>query len=122
MNKYLLILPVALLVTYSQVAMKWRAGVTETAATGTFSQRFIELVTDPVILSAYAAALLASFAWLYVVTRLPLSTAFPLYIGVTFVMVMFCGWFFLSEAITLTKVVAVLLILSGILVGAIGDA
>jgi multidrug transporter EmrE-like cation transporter len=122
MNKYLLILPVALLVTYSQVAMKWRAGVTETAATGTFSRRFIELVTDPVILSAYAAALLASFAWLYVVTRLPLSTAFPLYIGVTFVMVMFCGWFFLSEAITLTKVVAVLLILSGILVGAIGDA
>lgn len=122
MNKYLLIFPVALLVTYSQVAMKWRAGVTETAATGTFSRRFIGFVTDPVILSAYAAALLASFAWLYVVTRLPLSTAFPLYIGVTFVMVMFCGWFFLSEAITLTKVVAVLLILSGILVGAIGDA
>jgi|688.fasta_scaffold06363_3 multidrug transporter EmrE-like cation transporter len=122
MNKYLLILPVALLVTYSQVAMKWRAGVTETAATGTFSRRFIGFVTDPVILSAYAAALLASFAWLYVITRLPLSTAFPLYIGVTFVMVMFCGWFFLSEAITLTKVVAVLLILSGILVGAIGDA
>ena len=122
MNKYLLILPVALLVTYSQVIMKWRTGVAETVATWTLSERFFKFVTDPVIISAYAAALLASFAWLFVVTKLPLSTAFPLYIGITFVMVMFCGWFFLSETITITKVVAVLLILSGVLVGVSGDA
>jgi multidrug transporter EmrE-like cation transporter len=121
-NKYLLILPVALLVTYSQVIMKWRTGVTETVATWTLSERFFKFVTDPVIISAYAAALLASFAWLFVVTKLPLSTAFPLYIGITFVMVMFCGWLFLSETITITKVVAVLLILSGVLVGVSGDA
>ena len=102
--------------------MKWRTGVTETVATWTLSERFFKFVTDPVIISAYAAALLASFAWLFVVTKLPLSTAFPLYIGITFVMVMFCGWFFLSETITITKVVAVLLILSGVLVGVSGDA
>ncbi len=77
---------------------------------------------DPVILSAYAAALVASFAWLFVVTKLPLNVAFPVYIGVTFAMVLLGGWFFLSEALTTTKLVAVLLIFSGIVLGVTADA
>lgn len=122
MRYYLMILPIALLVTYSQLIVKWRSGAAEQLVSASFLQHLIKFITDPVILSAYAAALIASFAWLYVVTKLPLTVAFPAYIGVTFAMVLLGGWFFLSETLTATKLVAVLLIFSGIVIGVTADA
>jgi multidrug transporter EmrE-like cation transporter len=121
-KNYLLILPIALLVTYSQLIVKWRSNAMESLVSTTFPQRLARFLTDPIILSAYAAALLASFAWLYVVTQLPLTVAFPVYIGVTFAMVLFGGWFFLSETISVTKIAAILLILCGIALGMSADA
>lgn len=121
MKTYLLILPVALLVTYSQLIMKWRSSTVEHQVTQDFSKQLIQFLSDPVIISAYGAALFASFAWLYVVTKLPLTVAFPVYIGVTFAMVLLGGWFFLSETLTATKLVAVLLIISGIVLGVASD-
>lgn len=122
MKNYLLILPIAVLVTYSQIIVKWRAGAKDQLATSSFSQHLATFMTDPVILSAYGAALVASFAWLFVVTKLPLTVAFPVYIGVTFAMVLLGGWFFLSETLTATKLVAVLLIFGGIVLGVTSDA
>jgi multidrug transporter EmrE-like cation transporter len=121
-KNYLLILPIALLVTFSQLIVKWRSNTDEAVAGLTYSQHLMKYLLDPVILSAYAAALFASFAWLYVVTRLPLMVAFPVYIGITFVMVLFGGWFFLAEAMSATKLVAVFLILCGIALGMSADA
>ena len=122
MKNYSLILPIALLVTYSQLIVKWRSNGMESLVGTSFAERIAIFLTDPVILSAYAAALLASFAWLYVVTQLPLTVAFPVYVGVTFVMVLFGGWFFLSETISLTKTAAILLILCGVALGMSADA
>jgi multidrug transporter EmrE-like cation transporter len=119
---YLLIFPIALLVTFSQLIVKWRSNTTESVVGLTFSQQFVKFVVDPIVLLAYVAALVASFAWLYVVTRLPLTVAFPVYIGVTFAMVLLGGWYFLAEAMNTTKVVAVLLILCGIALGLRADA
>lgn len=117
-----MILPIALLVTYSQLMVKWRSSVVDHLPSSGFLQHLIKFISDPVILSAYAAALFASFAWLYVVTKLPLTVAFPVYIGVTFAMVLLGGWFFLSEMLTITKLIAVLMILSGIVLGVTSDA
>ena len=122
MRNYLMILPIALLVTYSQLIVKWRSSVVDQLPGAGFLQHLIRFISDPVILSAYAAALFASFAWLYVVTKLPLTVAFPVYIGVTFAMVLLGGWFFLSETLTATKLIAVLLIFSGIVLGVTADA
>lgn len=122
MNNYLLILPIAMLVTYSQLIVKWRAGVVEYSQATSFGASLLRFLTDPVILSAYAAALIASFAWLYVVTRLPLTVAFPAYIGVTFVMVLFGGWFFLAESMSSLKIIAIGMILAGIALGLHADA
>lgn len=117
-----MILPIALLVTYSQLMVKWRSNAVEDFVASSFPQYLVKFLTDPVILSAYAAALLASFAWLYVVTRLPLTVAFPVYIGVTFAMVLLGGWFFLGETLTATKIIAVVLIMCGIVLGVTADA
>ncbi len=123
MKNYLLILPVALLVTYSQIIVKWRVNnMTTDAHSAGLTFRLLKYLADPFIFSGYASALLASVFWLYVVTKLPLTVAFPVYIGITFLMVLLGGIVFLSEAITLTKLLAVVLILAGIALGLSADA
>ena len=120
MKNWLLILPVALLVAYSQVVVKWwtlnNSGVEKVDTV----RALLAFVTDPMVISAYGAGLIGSFAWLVVLTRLPLSIAFPVYIGVTFILVVIGGSVFLAEAITPPKVCAILLILTGIAIGAKG--
>lgn len=121
-SNYWLILPIALLVTFGQLLAKWRS------ATGDYSgavgelQTFTRLVTDPVMISAYGVGFIANVGWLYVLTKLPLTIAFPVYMGVTFAFVLLGGSLFLSETISLTKVVAVLLILGGVMLALHADA
>ncbi|MGS2716905.1 hypothetical protein ACVBE9_01920 [Eionea flava] len=122
MKIYLLILPVALLVTYSQLIVKWRMNSIEYDTTENFVQRIINMLGDPFVLSGYGAALFASFAWLYIVAKLPLTVAFPIYIGVTFSMVIVGGWVLLGEELNSTKIIAVLLIFVGILIGVTSDS
>ena len=117
-----MIFPIALLVTYSQLIVKWRSNKGEEFVAHSFQQHLAKFLADPVILSAYGVALIASFAWLYVVTKLPLTVAFPVYIGVTFAMVLLGGWYFLGETLTTTKVLAIMLIMGGIVLGVAADA
>ena len=121
MKTYLLILPIALLVTYSQLAVKWRVSSEVYVATDGLLQRLLQMLKDPIILSAYIAAFLASCAWLYIVVKLPLTIAFPIYIGVTFAMVILGGWALLGEDLNGIKLIAVLLIFSGIVLGVSSD-
>ena len=119
MRIFLSIFPIALLMAYSQIIVKWRAlqlGTSESDETSLWGRMF-NLLSDPLILSAYVAGLLASFIWLFVLAKLPLVIAFPVYIGVTFVLVLVGGWVFLSETITLVRILAASLILSGIVLG-----
>lgn len=117
MKFYLLIIPVALLVAYSQIIMKLHAPSEISGENGRVISRVLLSLLDPWILSAYFSALFASFAWLFVVTKLPLTTAFPVYIGVTFLMVIAGGWVFLSEAVTMPKLIAAALIFIGVAIG-----
>lgn len=118
MKNYLLILPVAFLVAYSQLIVKWRTlQLPNTNNNKGIIDFLLGLLSDPIIFSAYVAALFASFAWLFVVTKIPLSTAFPIYIGITFAIVICGGYFFLNEQINIMKISAIILIFFGILVG-----
>jgi len=119
MKILLSVLPIAFLVAYSQVIIKWRMLGSDVSAIESLKlgERIFRYLSDPIIVSAYAAALLASFVWLYVITKLPLVVAFPIYIGMTFVLVILGGWLFLSESITTLKILSVFLILLGIIVG-----
>ncbi|AJP57258.1 hypothetical protein UC34_10070 [Pandoraea vervacti] len=115
MKSLLLVIPVALLVAYSQIMIKFRAaGV---VAGDTLTSKLAVMLRDPLIVSAYGAAFLASIAWMVIVTRLPLAVAFPIYIGVTFVMVIIGAHWFLGEQISLATVTAASLILAGITIG-----
>ena len=119
MRILLFVFPIALLVAYSQIVVKWcmlGADVVQMQNLDMF-QRILKYFSNPIILSAYAAALLASFVWLYVIAKLPLIVAFPVYIGITFLLVVIGGWIFLSENVTAMRIVSILLILIGIILG-----
>ncbi len=122
MKYYLPILPIALLVSYSQLIVKWRAQSGAGPAADGIVPRLLAFLMDPILMSGYAAALIASFVWLFVVARLPLAVAFPVYIGLTFLMVLLGSHVILGESLGWTKIIAALLILGGILLGMSADA
>jgi multidrug transporter EmrE-like cation transporter len=53
-----------------------------------------------------------------VISKISLSIGFPIYIGSTFLLVFIGSWFFLDESISLVRLLAALLILAGIILGA----
>ena len=119
MKMLILIFPVALLVAYSQVIVKWRMlriGAIDMQAMPLL-MRLLKYFSDPFILSAYGAAFFSSLVWMYIVTKFPLAVAFPVYIGITFILVIVGGWYFLSEAVSLIRIASVTLILTGIVLG-----
>jgi multidrug transporter EmrE-like cation transporter len=120
-SNYWLILPIALLVTFGQLLVKWRSAAGSPFADGGAVQNFMRFVADPVNLAAYAAGFLANLGWLYVVTKLPLTVAFPVYMGTTFTFVLVGGWLVLGEPMTLVKITAVHLILGGMILAMYAD-
>lgn len=120
MKIFLYTIPVAILVAYSQLIVKWRTQVgVDSAVTANTLDKFISYFSDPYIISAYVAALLSSFIWLIVIQRIPLSTGFPIYIGSTFLLVILGSWMLLGEAISPMRLLAATLILAGIILGGV---
>jgi multidrug transporter EmrE-like cation transporter len=121
-TNYWLILPIALLVTLGQLLAKWRSLTGGYQGSGSELHAFARLVTDPVMIAAYGVGFLANVGWLYVLTKVPLTIGFPVYMGVTFAFVLLGGWAFLGEPLSLAKVVAVLMIMSGVVLALHADA
>ena len=119
MDVLLRILPTVALVAYSQIVVKWRVETVHEAASETSAgfYRYIAYLLDPFILSAYLAALVGSFFWLYTVSKLPLAQAFPIYQGLIFVAVVAGSAGLLHEPLTTPKLVGAGLILAGVAIG-----
>lgn len=113
------ILPIALLVAYSQLIVKWRTSVVKLGVPENQAvlDKLVAYLLDPYIFSGYIAALLGSFLWLFVISKISLSIGFPIYIGITFLLVMLGSWLILHEAITPIKLIAVGMIFVGITLG-----
>ena len=103
---------------YSQLVVKWRtqSGFVSQIE-GSTLDRYIAYFSDIYIISAYLVGLLASFIWLAVISRIPLSIGFPIYIGSTFLLVLLGSWVLLSESISPVRLLAASLILAGIILG-----
>lgn len=115
------VLPIALLIAYSQLIVKWRTSIVNltSAEDHHTMEKLMQYLCDPYILSGYIATLAGSFLWLFVISKITLSIGFPIYIGITFLLVIVGSWLILHESMTLIKLIAVLLILVGITLGAI---
>jgi multidrug transporter EmrE-like cation transporter len=106
---------------YGQLILKWRIAHFGPLPADTDEKfRFlISLLFDPAIFSGFAAAFLASLAWMAAMTKFDLSHAYPL-MSLNFVIVLlFSGWL-LNEPVTLQKVLGITLIILGTVVAARG--
>lgn len=110
-----------MLTVYGQIAIKWQVLKVGSLPEGTAEKIsfMLHLLLNPWIVSALAAAFLASFFWMAAMTKLQLSHAYP-FMGLTFVVVMLASGFFFHEPITTLKVVGVALIVPGLVVASQG--
>lgn len=116
-----LIIPIALMVAYSQLIVKWRTSMVDFSSNQnlTIIKRLLSYIQDPYILSGYVMALLGSFLWLIVISKIPLSIGFPIYIGCTFLLVILGSLIWLNEPFSIYKLVAATLIFIGIVIGVV---
>lgn len=120
-HAYAMVFLTVALTVYGQFVIKWqvmRAGALPPA----FEDRLTflaRILLNPWVVSALAAAFLASMTWIMAMTRLEISRAFPL-TATTFVCVIFGGAVLFHEPITSPKVIGACLIILGIIVGSQG--
>ena len=108
------ILATVCLTVYGQIVIKTRIG-----AHGALPQNLdgklwflVGLLFDPLIFSGFAAAFLASFAWMAAMTKFELSHAYP-FMSLNFVIVLLLSGWLLSEPISPQKIIGVALIVCG---------
>lgn len=108
--------PTILFVVYAQLITKWRIGVISEAIQNSpdkISRLFIYL-KDPLILSTYIAALAGSVAWIFVVEKYEIAVAFPIYVGLTVLLMAVSGSILFSEHITALRIIGMILIVLGV--------
>ena len=118
---YLYILATIAFTVYGQLILKWRIatmGPLPTNVVGKVSF-LISLLFDPLIASGFAAALMASFAWMAAMTKFELSHAYP-FMSMNFVFVLLLSGWLLNEPITFQKAFGVALIVLGTVVASSG--
>lgn len=115
---YIYIIGTVFFTVYGQLIVKWqvsKAGNLPLDINGKISF-FTHLLSNFWIISAFLAAFLASLSWMAAMTKFELSFAYP-FTSVSFVLVLVSSAVFFNEAISLSKVMGLVLIIFGIIVG-----
>lgn len=118
---YLFIALTIALTVFGQIAIKMQvlAAGAPPAAVADKLGFLLRLLVDPWIIAAFAAAFLASIAWMGAMTKFPLSFAYP-FMSLNFVIVvLLSGWYF-HEPLSMLRLVGVGLICLGTIVAAQG--
>ncbi|GAP65644.1 hypothetical protein MBSD_n0934 [Mizugakiibacter sediminis] len=118
---YFLILLTVLLTVYGQIVIKWQVNLAG-ALPAQFSERtlfLLKLIVNPWILSALAAAFLASIAWMAAMTRFELSKAYP-FMALNFVLVGILAVHLFGETVNPAKIVGLVLVIAGLIVSSQG--
>lgn len=122
LSAILYIVPTILLVTYSQIILKWRIAKFGEIPYDNLDRLMFLLraLLDPFIASGVLAAFIASLTWIAAISKVPLNVGFPLYYGLTFALVIMCCICFLNEPVTGFKLIGIVLILIGVVIGSMG--
>jgi len=118
---YLYIFGTILFTVYGQLVLKWQI-----SQAGPLPIAFVDKITFLLrqfgniwILSGFAAAVIAALCWMAAMTKFELSYAYP-FVGLTFVLVLGLSAVFFHETITTPKVLGIVLIVAGIIIGSQG--
>lgn len=100
-----------------QVLIKWQAmyaGSLPLSWPNRFTF-FFRLLLNPWIIAGLLSAVVAAFAWILAMTRLPLSVAYP-FVSLTYPLVFCLGWLLFGESLSGWRILGVLFILVGVAV------
>ncbi|WP_068783911.1 EamA family transporter [Paenibacillus phocaensis] len=103
---YLLLLGNILLLVTGQVLFK--IGLSRSGGL-----HWVKLATSPAVIGGIVLYVLATLLWFAVLSRLPLSVAYPLQ-ALAYVLALIPAYFLFHETITLTKLAGVAVILLGV--------
>lgn len=118
---YFYIFSTILFTVYGQLIIKWQMAQVGPLPYALSEKIFflLQMFFNPWILSAFLSAFVAAIFWMAAMTKFDLSHAYP-FMSLSFVFVIVLSGLFFHEAITFLKVLGVLLIVAGIVVGAQG--
>lgn len=106
---------------YGQIVVKWQVAKAG-ALPATLPEKIpflLRLVLNPWILSGIVAGFMALVCWLAAMTKFELSYAYP-FMSLAFVFVLILSAVLFHEAMTVSKVLGVVLIMAGIIVASRG--
>lgn len=113
---YIFIACTVLLTVYGQIVIKWQVGLKPEMAVDGFSFRVVAwLLTNPWIISAFAAAFGASLFWMAALSRMPLSKAYP-FTALSFPLVALAATLLFHERIDMYKIAGTAIVIVGVLV------
>lgn len=101
---------------YGQLVLKWK--ITELAPTGLRLAETIKvakILLNPWVISAFAAAFLASLCWMAAISKLPLSKAYP-FMALSFPTVAIFSVLFFDEQVNWPKICGISLIVLGAII------
>ncbi|MBY0577891.1 MAG: hypothetical protein K2P57_02475 [Burkholderiales bacterium] len=118
---YLYVFLTIILTVYGQIVIKWqvlKAGAFPEDGLGK-AYFLLHLLLNFWVISAFAAALLASVTWMAAMTKLQLSHAYP-FMSLAFVLVILFSNIFFGEQVTALKVAGIALVVLGLAIGSQG--
>ena len=117
--RYIYVFATLFFTVYGQLILKWRItklGFTlpDTGIADKFLA-LIRLVFDPLILSGFIAAFVASLFWMAAMTKFEITEAYP-FMSLAPAIVFILGVWLLGETFTIGKVIGLVLIIIGLIV------
>src|SRR5258706_3900053 len=88
-------------------------GIQSALQTGSLPQIVFKVLTSPVVLGGLCCFGLSAFLWLFVLSRVPLSSAYP-FVALGIFMTVLAGSIIFAEPISFTKALGVVVIISGV--------
>ncbi len=97
-----------------------KAGMTQVGRIGaeTLSQPFqlaLRVLSCPFVLGGLALYALGAVSWLMVLSRLPLSAAYPV-LAITYAVIPFLAWLVFGESVSVTRWLGIVVICVGIVI------
>jgi multidrug transporter EmrE-like cation transporter len=118
---YLYIAGTILFTVYGQIVVKWQVSQAGSLPVGALEKLefLFTLLLNPWIVSAFVSAFVASLCWMAAMTKFQLSYAYP-FTSASFVLVLLASAFFFQEPLTLLRVLGMILVIIGIVLGSAG--
>ena len=118
---YIYIFGTILFTIYGQLVLKWQVSQYGALPSGMTEKAWFiaRLLLNPWIISGFASAFLASLCWMAAMTKFELSRAYP-FTSLSFVLILFLSAILFRESVTVPKILGMIFIVIGIIIGSQG--